>query len=52
MIAALLSGGKIGGTMLLVLLPQMALTLALVPALARLVSLLDRLRLSRVRSLG
>ncbi|WP_325049094.1 rod shape-determining protein MreD [Tsuneonella amylolytica] len=50
--AALFSGGRIGGTMILVLVPQLILTLALLPVLARFTAGLDRFRLTRVRSLG
>ena len=50
--AALFSGGRIGGTMMLVLVPQLVLTLALIPVLARFTAGLDRFRLTRVRSLG
>ena len=51
-IAALFSGGEIGGTMLLVLGPQILLTLIAFPVLARLVAGLDRFRLTRVREIG
>ena len=50
--AALFSGGRIGGTMMLVLVRQLVLTLALIPVLARFTAGLDRFRLTRVRSLG
>ena len=50
--AALFSGGRIGGTMLLVLGPQFVFTVALIPILSRFVAGLDRFRLTRVRSLG
>ncbi|MFN3509884.1 MAG: rod shape-determining protein MreD [Tsuneonella troitsensis] len=51
MIAALFSGGKLGLTMFAVLVPQIVLTLALIPILSRFVSGLDRFRLARVRGL-
>jgi len=51
-IAALFSGGRVGGTMLLVLVPQVILSLALIPILSRIVAGLDRFRLLRVRVLG
>ncbi len=47
--AALVSGGQVGTTMLLVLVPQALLTLALIPVLSRFVAGLDRFRLARVR---
>lgn len=50
-IAALFSGARIGGTMLIVLGPQIVLSLAAIPAMAWLVAGLDRFRLARVRSL-
>lgn len=50
-IAALFSGGKIGSTMMVVLLPQLVLTIVLIPMLARFVAGLDRFRLARVRGL-
>ncbi|MXO73822.1 rod shape-determining protein MreD [Altererythrobacter aerius] len=51
-IAALFSGGRVDGTMLLVLLPQIVLSVSIIPLLSRLVAGLDRFRLSRVRVLG
>lgn len=50
--AALLSGGKVGGTMLVVLLPQVLATLILIPVLSRFVAAMDRFRLARVRGVG
>lgn len=51
-IAALFSGGRIGGTMLLVLVPQLFLTIALFPLMSRFIAGLDRFRLTRVRTIG
>jgi len=51
-VAALLSGGKIGGVMLAVLVPQIFVTLILIPVLSRFVAALDRYRLARVRGIG
>lgn len=51
MISALLSGGEIGGRTILVLVPQLVLTVVLVPILSRFVAGLDRVRLTRVRSI-
>ena len=51
-IAAILSGGKVGGVMLAVLIPQVTLTLILIPILSRFVAVLDRFRLARVRGIG
>ncbi len=51
-VSALFSGGRIGGTMLLVLLPQIVVTVVLIPMMSRLVAVLDRLRLTRVRLLA
>lgn len=48
-IAALFSGGRLGGTVFLALVPQMVFTIVLIPLLARFVSGLDRFRLARVR---
>ncbi|MFA9199697.1 MAG: hypothetical protein ACEQR8_00715 [Cypionkella sp.] len=50
--AATISGGKVGGTMLLVLAPQAVATLIAFPLLARMVAALDRFRLRRVRMVG
>lgn len=50
-IAALLSGGRVGGTMLLVLGPQLLVTLIAFPLVARFVAGLDRFRLTRVREI-
>jgi rod shape-determining protein MreD len=51
-IAALFSGGRIGGTALLVLMPQVVLSIVLIPVVSRLVAFLDRFRLTRVRAIG
>jgi rod shape-determining protein MreD len=51
-LAALFSGGQVTASMLLVLLPQLVLSIALIPLLSRFVAGLDRFRLTRVRSLG
>lgn len=50
--AALFSGGQVGGTMVAVLVPQLVLTLILIPILSRFTAGLDRYRLTRFRSLG
>jgi rod shape-determining protein MreD len=50
-IAALFSGGRIGGTALLVMLPQLVVSIVLIPVMSRLVAGLDRFRLTRVRVL-
>ena len=50
-IAAIFSGGRIGGTALAVLLPQLVLALVLIPVMSRLVAGLDRFRLTRVRAI-
>jgi rod shape-determining protein MreD len=49
--AALVSGALVGVS-LLVILPQLVLSVALIPLLSRFVAALDRLRLRRVRALG
>ena len=49
--AALFSGGDVGSTMLVVLGPQAAMSLVMIPLASRLVAGLDRLRLTRVRVL-
>ena len=49
---ALVSGASVGPTQLGVLVPQFLLSVLAYPILARMVSLLDRLRLLRVRRLG
>ncbi len=49
---ALLSGGQISSTMLLVLIPQAILTLAIIPVVSRFVAGLDRFRLARVWGIG
>jgi rod shape-determining protein MreD len=51
-VAALVSGAKLELPQLVALLPQFLLALIAYPILARMVSLLDRLRLLRVRRLG
>ncbi len=51
-LAALFSGGQVGAAMLLVLGPQLVLSIALIPLISRFVAGLDRFRLTRVRSLG
>jgi rod shape-determining protein MreD len=51
-IAAVFSGGRVGGLVLLVLAPQIVVTLIVFPLLARLVAGLDRFRLTRVRTIG
>ena len=50
-VAGVFSGGNVGPTMLVVLVPQVMLTLALIPVLARFVAALDRFRLARVRGI-
>ena len=50
--AALVSGARLELPQLVALLPQFLLSLIAYPILARMVSLLDRLRLLRVRRLG
>lgn len=49
--AALVSGGQVGATMLVVLGPQAAMSLVMIPVVSRLVAALDRFRLTRVRVL-
>ena len=49
LLAALFSGGRVDSVMLAVLMPQIVITLALIPLLARFVAGLDRFRLARVR---
>jgi rod shape-determining protein MreD len=49
--AAILSGGRVDGVMIAVLLPQIVVTLVLIPVLARFVAALDRFRLTRVRGI-
>jgi rod shape-determining protein MreD len=51
-VAALVSGARLELPQLVALLPQFLLSLIAYPILARMVSLLDRLRLLRVRRLG
>ena len=50
--AALLSGAELTFVQLTVILPQLLLSIVLFPIIARMVALLDRLRLMRVRRLG
>ncbi|HYC81077.1 MAG TPA: rod shape-determining protein MreD [Croceibacterium sp.] len=50
--AALLSGAELTFVQLTVIGPQLLLSIVLVPLVARMVALLDRLRLMRVRYLG
>lgn len=52
LLAALFSGGRIDQFTLLVLLPQVIITVALIPVLARFVAGLDRFRLARVWGIG
>ena len=51
-VAALFSGARIDVPQLTALLPQLLLSVLTFPIIARMVSLLDRLRLLRVRRLG
>ena len=51
-VAALFSGARIDMPQLTALLPQLLLSVLTFPIIARMVSLLDRLRLLRVRRLG
>jgi rod shape-determining protein MreD len=51
-IAALLSGGVDGFVQLVVRVPQLVVSLVLYPLMARLVAMLDRMRLMRVRRLA
>jgi rod shape-determining protein MreD len=51
-VAALLSGAHLTGVQLTVIAPQLLLSIVLFPVVARIVALLDRLRLMRVRRLG
>ncbi len=51
-LAALFSGAPVAGGQLVVLAPQLLLSLALFPLLMALVGMLDRLRLLRVRRMG
>lgn len=50
-IAALFSGGRIGGTTLAVLLPQVTVSIILIPVMSRIVAGLDRFRLTRVKAI-
>lgn len=50
--SALLSGGHVTPVHLPIIVPQLLLTVVFYPVVARLVALLDRLRLLRVRRLG
>lgn len=51
-VAALLSGAALTIVQLTVILPQLLLSIVLFPIVARIVAVLDRLRLMRVRRLG
>jgi rod shape-determining protein MreD len=51
-IGALVSGGRVDRALLLALVPQFVLSIVMFPIVARVVSLLDRLRLLRVRRLA
>ena len=51
-LSALFSGAPVSVSALVVLLPQLLLSIALIPLLSRFVAGLDRFRLTRVRSLG
>ena len=51
-VAALFSGARVDMSQLTALLPQLLLSVLTFPIIARMVSLLDRLRLLRVRRLG
>ncbi len=48
--AAFLSGGNMGGPMFKAIVPQILLTLLMLPIVSRLVARLDRLRLTRLRA--
>jgi rod shape-determining protein MreD len=50
-IAAMFSGGRIGGTALAVLVPQIVVSIVLIPVMSRFVAGLDRFRLTRVRAI-
>ena len=52
LIAALVSGAHVDRVMLLALVPQFGLAVVMFPIIARIVSMLDRLRLLRVRRLA
>jgi rod shape-determining protein MreD len=51
-LAAMFSGASVSAGVFLVLIPQLVLSVALIPLLSRFVAGLDRFRLTRVRSLG
>ena len=51
-ISALFSGAPVTASAMLVIVPQLVLSIALIPLLSRFVAGLDRFRLTRVRSLG
>jgi rod shape-determining protein MreD len=51
-IAALVSGSEISGTLMAVLVPQMVISVIVFPLVARAMAGLDRFRLSRVRAIG
>jgi len=50
--SAVLSGAALNMNLLLLILPQIALSILLFPILARVIAWLDALRLTRIRSLG
>lgn len=51
-VAALVSGARLSPVQLIVIVPQVLLSVVLYPFIAQLVALLDRLRLTRVRRVG
>ncbi len=51
-ISALFSGGRVGGTALVVLVPQIVISLVMIPIMSRFVAGLDRFRLTRVRAIA
>ncbi|ANU07940.1 rod shape-determining protein MreD [Paraurantiacibacter namhicola] len=51
-LAAFVSGASLGGLQLGVIVPQLLLSIVMFPIVAGIVSLLDRLRLMRVRRIG
>ena len=52
MLAALFSGGSLSWIQLPLILPQLLITIMVFPLVAQIVSLLDRMRLTRVRRIG
>ena len=52
LVAALVSGAHVDRVMLMALIPQFGLSVLMFPIIARIVSMLDRLRLLRVRRLA